>query len=160
MGKLYDEFLNMDEDESIGMVQEQTLKYLRAFGSYHLKNPSTKLGRPPGKGSPGFNPDLMVMDLVKLRKDSSYKSMIHELKISVLLKKYSMHLDEELPDLGEILNLIAAEIPQMFHKLSCEWNKSAHTGHDPLSSQFLDCLPENKKNKNGVRATNKNPKHK
>ena len=79
MGKLYDEFLNMDEDESIGMVQEQTLKYLRAFGSYHLKNPSTKLGRPPGKGSPGFNPDLMVMDLVKLRKDSSYKSMIHEL---------------------------------------------------------------------------------
>lgn len=159
VGKLYDEFLNMDEDEAIGMVQEQSLKYLRAFGSYHLKNPTTKLGRPPGKGSPGFNPDLMVMDLVKLRKDSSYKAMIHELKISVLLKKYSMHLDEELPDLGEILNLIAAEKPQMFHKLSCEWNKSAHTGHDPLSSQFLDCLPENKKNKRGVKATNKNPNH-
>ena len=81
VGKLYNEFLNMDQDESIGMVQEQTLKYLRAFGSYHIKSPSTKLGRPPSKGSPGFNPDLMVMDLVKLRTDNSFKSMIHELKV-------------------------------------------------------------------------------
>ena len=80
------------------------------------------------KGNPGFNPDLMVMDLVKLRASSVYKSMIHELKISLLLKKYSMHLEEDLPDLGEILNLIAAEKPQMFHKLSCEWNKSANQG--------------------------------
>ena len=63
------------------MVQEQTVKYLRAFGSYHLKSPSTKLGRPPSKGNPGFNPDLMVMDLVKLRADSAYKSLIHELKV-------------------------------------------------------------------------------
>ena len=75
----------MDEDESIGMVQEQTLKYLRAFGSYHLKSPSTKLGRPPSKGSPGFNPDLMVMDLVKLRNDNSFKSMIHELKVETII---------------------------------------------------------------------------
>ena len=54
------------------------------------------------------------------------------LQISLLLKKYSMHLDEELPDLGEILNLMAAEKPAMFHKLSCEWNKSAMNGYDPL----------------------------
>lgn len=81
VGKLYGEFLKMDEEESIGMVQEQTVKYLRAFGSYHLKSPSTKLGRPPSKGNPGFNPDLMVMDLVKLRADSAYKSLIHELKV-------------------------------------------------------------------------------
>ena len=45
-----------------------------------------------------------------------------------------MHLDDSLPDLGEILNLIAAEKPEMFHRLSCEWNKSALTGYDPLSS--------------------------
>jgi len=163
VGKLYNEFLHMDEDESIGMVQEQTLKYMRAFGSYHIKSPSTKLGRPPSKGNPGFNPDLMVMDLVKLRADTSYKSMIHELKISLLLKKYSMHLDEELPDLGEILNLMAAEKPAMFHKLSCEWNKSAMNGYDPLSTEFLDCLPESKTttlSKTKIRATNKNPNHK
>ena len=87
MGKLYNEFLHMDEDESIGMVQEQTLKYMRAFGSYHIKSPSTKLGRPPSKGNPGFNPDLMVMDLVKLRADTSYKSMIHELKVNIRIQQ-------------------------------------------------------------------------
>lgn len=164
VGKLYNDFKSMDPDEAIGMVQEQTLKYMRAFGSYQVKSPATKLGKPPTKGNPGFNPDLMVMDLVKLRASSVYKSMIHELKISLLLKKYSMHLEEDLPDLGEILNLIAAEKPQMFHKLSCEWNKSANQGFDPLSAEFLDCLPEDKTNpstgKTSVKATNKNPNHK
>ena len=71
----------MDPAESIGMVQEQTVKYMRAFGSYQMKSPGTKLGRPPSKGHPGYNPDLMVMDLVKLRADQSYKSSIHELKV-------------------------------------------------------------------------------
>ena len=81
----------------------------------------------------------------------------------MLLKKYSMHLDEELPDLGEILNLLAAEKPGMFHKLSCEWNKSASTGYDPLSVEFLDCLPEDKKSHRAgtttIKATNNNPNH-
>ena len=75
-----------------------------------------------------------------------------------------MHLDDSLPDLGEILNLIAAEKPEMFHRLSCEWNKSALTGYDPLSSEFLDCLPEDKKKikpggPNPIKATNNNPNH-
>ena len=43
---------------------------------------STKLGRPPSQGNPGYNPDLMVMDLVKLRLDASYKALIHELKVN------------------------------------------------------------------------------
>ena len=60
----------------------------------------------------------------------------------MLLRKYTFHLEEETPDLGEILNLISAEKPEMFHKLSCEWNKSAQKGHDPLSMEFLDCLPD------------------
>ena len=64
------------------MVQEQSPKYLRAFGSYHVKAPGSKLGRPPSQGHPGYNPDLMVMDLVKLRHDASYKAMIHELKVN------------------------------------------------------------------------------
>ena len=75
-----------------------------------------------------------------------------------------MHLDEELPDLGEMLNLIAAEKPAMFHKLSCDWNKSAHQGHDPVSAEFLDCLPEDTMNpstgRTSIKATNKNPNHK
>ena len=89
VGKLYNEILKMDPEESIGMVQEQTLKYFRAFGSHQVKSPGTKLGRPPSQGNPGFNPDLMVMDLVKLRTNPTYKSMIHELKVDIhnFLKK-------------------------------------------------------------------------
>ena len=82
VGKLYNEFLKFSYKESIAMVQEQSPKYLRAFGSYHVKAPGSKLGRPPSQGHPGYNPDLMVMDLVKLRHDASYKAMIHELKVN------------------------------------------------------------------------------
>ena len=64
------------------MVQEQTPKYLRAFGSHHVKSPGSKLGRPPSQGNPGYNPDLMVMDLLKLRLNTSYKALIHELKVN------------------------------------------------------------------------------
>ena len=49
VGKLYNDFKSMDPDEAIGMVQEQTLKYMRAFGSYQVKAPGTKLGKPPTK---------------------------------------------------------------------------------------------------------------
>lgn len=165
VGKLYNEFLKFGSKESIAMVQEQSPKYLRSFGSHHVKSPGSKLGRPPRQGNPGYNPDLMVMDLVKLRVEPSYKALIHELKISLLLRKYTFHLEENTPDLGEVLNLISAEKPEMFHKLSCEWNKSAQKGHDPLSIEFLDCLPDqtgtsasgsgNEKQK--IKATNNKP---
>ena len=82
----------------------------------------------------------------------------------MLLRKYTFHLEEDTPDLGEVLNLISAERPEMFHRLSCEWNKSAQKGHDPLSAEFLDCLPDqittttgsgNEKQK--IKATNNKP---
>ena len=74
-------------------------------------------------------------------------------------------MEEDTPDLGEVLNLISAEKPEMFHKLSCEWNKSAQKGHDPLSIEFLDCLPEQAKTtgtgsrseKQKIKATNNKP---
>ena len=81
-----------------------------------------------------------------------------------MLRKYTFHLEDDTPDLGEVLNLISAEKPEMFHRLSCEWNKSAQKGHDPLSAEFLDCLPDqittttgsgNEKQK--IKATNNKP---
>jgi len=162
VGKLYNAFLKLEEQESIAMVQEQSLRYMRAFGTYHMKSPSTKLGRPPTRGKPGYNPDLLVMDLHKLRADKNYKSMIHELKISLAIRKYSYHPENSLPNLGDILNLIAAEKPKMFHQLSCDWNRSAMKGTDPLSEEFLDCLPEDNSSTStskarSARATNNNP---
>ena len=62
-------------------------------------------------------------------------------QISLAIRKYSYHPEDKLPNLGikskqvlsiiaiiisgDILNLLAAERPQMFHQLSCDWNKSA-----------------------------------
>jgi len=155
VGHIYNEFLKFDEEEAIGMVQEQSLRYMRSFGTYHMKSPSTSLGRPPSKGKPGFNPDLMVMDLIKLRNNPQYKSLIHELKISLAMRKYSFHPSESLPDLGDVLNLIAAESPTMFYQLSCEWNKSAQKPIDQLSSEFINCLPDETTTE--VKATNSNP---
>ena len=53
------------------------------------------------RGHPGYNPDLMVMDLGKLREDKVYKSSLTELKLSLLLRKYSYHPEGKLPTLGE-----------------------------------------------------------
>ena len=82
----------------------------------------------------------------------------------MLLRKYTFHLEEDTPDLGEVLNLISAEKPEIFHKLSCEWNKSAQKGHDPLSVEFLDCLPDQTTTTTGggtekqkIKATNNKP---
>ena len=88
------------------MVQEQSPKYLRAFGSHHVKSPGSKLGRPPSQGNPGYNPDLMVMDLVKLRLDASYKALIHELKVN---KKNFNVMETNISNHGLGLDFLVAE---------------------------------------------------
>ena len=59
--------------EGIAMAPEQTKQYMQAFAAWQKMNPSTKIGRPPPNGKPGYNPDLMVMDLDKLRANKSYR---------------------------------------------------------------------------------------
>ena len=74
VGKLYNSFLKLSKEESLAMVQvanyparwslsllcycyhkqcvmvqEQSLRYMRAFGTHHIKQPATKLGKPPSK---------------------------------------------------------------------------------------------------------------
>lgn len=155
VGKLYNTFTRLEENTALAMVQEQSLRYMRSFGTYHMKAPGTKLGLPPSKGHPGYNPDLLLMDLAKLRSYSSYKAMLSELKLTLLLRKYSYHPQEDMPEMGDVLNLMAAEQPQMFHQLSCEWNRSAHQIADKLHEEFLDCVPAESPFK--ARASNKNP---
>ena len=61
------------EKQAFGLAPEQTNLYMRAFGGWQRVNPSTKLGRPPPDGKPGYNPDLILMDLEKLRASATYK---------------------------------------------------------------------------------------
>ena len=44
---------------AISAAPEQTNTYMRAFASWQRVNPSTRLGKPPPHGKPGFNPDLV-----------------------------------------------------------------------------------------------------
>ena len=67
IGKLWSVLRKMKESECVAAAPEQSNAYLRAFAGWHRVNPSTRLGKPPPDGRPGFNPDLMVMDLAKLR---------------------------------------------------------------------------------------------
>lgn len=155
VGKLYNSLLKMDsKDEAIAMVQEQSMRYMRAFGTHHLKQPGSRLGQPPSRGHPGYNPDLLLLDLARLRKDPGYRTMLGELKLSLIIRKYSYHPESQVPSLGDVLNLMAAERPGLFHQLPCEWNKSSQLSTDPLMADFASCLEPHSRT---VRATNTNP---
>jgi len=68
IGHLYNVIKKMKRGkEAIAMAPEQTKTYMQAFAGWQRLNPKTKLGRPPPDGKPGFNPDLMLLDLDKLR---------------------------------------------------------------------------------------------
>ena len=89
------------------MAPEQTKAYMQAFSSWQRMNPSTKIGRPPPNGKPGYNPDLIVMDLDKLRASASYKKFFNEAKLNQVVKNYMFHTSQETPTLGDMLNLMA-----------------------------------------------------
>ena len=88
--------------EAIGMAPEQTNTYMRAFGGWQRINPSTKLGRPPPDGKPGYNPDLILMDLEKLRSSASFKSYFNERRLNKLIKNYLYHSSADIPSLGKL----------------------------------------------------------
>ena len=100
MGKIYNSLLKLSKEEAIGMVQEQSLRYMRAFGTHHLKQPASRVGKPPGRGHPGYNPDLMVMDLAKLRGDPEYRAALGELRLALTMRKFTYHPEAKLPSLG------------------------------------------------------------
>ena len=106
----------------------QSLKYRRGFAGWQSRNPSTKLGRPPPEGRPGYNADLILMDLAKLRRSAKYRSYFSEAKLNSLIKSFRYHSSEDVPDMGDILNVIAADSAgggsDLFHSLSCRWNRN------------------------------------
>ena len=101
--------LRASETAALAMAPEQTLKYRRAFSGWQNRNPSTKLGRPPPDGRPGYNAELILMDLAKLRRSAKYKSYLSETKLSSLIKMYQYLSSDGTPDMGDVLNIIAAD---------------------------------------------------
>ncbi len=138
--------------EAIAMAPEQTNTYMRAFAGWQKVNPSTKLGRPPGEGKPGFNADLIAMDLEKLRASAAYRAYLNDAAINRLLKQYLYHSATTEPSLGDVLNLMAADSESLFLPLGCEWNRNAFVSTDPLDKRFNVCP-----GKHHIRAWNGKP---
>ena len=123
----------------IAMSPEQSNTYMRAFSGWQRINPSTKLGRPPPDGKPGFNPNLMLMDLDKLRASASYRGYFNERRLNMLIKNYMYHSAEELPTLGDMVNLMAADNENLFYQLGCEWNRNSQPSTDLLDKKYNVC---------------------
>lgn len=121
------------------MVQEQTNAYMQAFAGWQQMNPSTKIGRPPPDGKPGFNVDLIVMDLDKLRASNSYKAYFNEVKLNSLVKNYLYRSSSETPDLGDMINLMAVDAENLFMKLGCEWNRRVEESTDLIGKKYNVC---------------------
>ncbi len=124
---------------AIAMAPEQSHAYMRAFAGWQKLNPSTKLGRPPPDGKPGFNPDLMLMDLEKLRASASYKLYFNEHRLNKLVKNYLFRTNAETPSVGDMVNLMAADNEGMFLALGCEWNRNSKSSTDISDKKYNVC---------------------
>lgn len=112
------------------MAPEQTEIYSKAFKDWQELNPTTKLGKPPPDGNPGYNPDLILLDLEKLRNSSKYSSYFDEQRLNVLVQKFVYHFFGYVPSLADILNLIAADSEDLIWNMGCEWNRLAKVSID------------------------------
>jgi len=126
------------------MAHEQTNAYMRAFAGWQKINPSTKLGRPLPDGKPGYNPDLILMDLDKLRANTLYRSYFNEPKLNRLVKNYVYHSKESVPSLGDMVNIMAADSAEsLFLTLECTWNRlPTQKSNDVLFKKFNTCKPK------------------
>ena len=127
--------------QGFAMAHEQTNAYMRAFAGWQKINPGTKLGRPLPDGKPGYNPDLILMDLDKLRASTLYRSYFNEPKLNRLVKNYVYHSKDSVPSLGDMVNIMAADSADaLFLTLGCQWNRLADKrSNDILFKKFNVC---------------------
>ena len=62
----------------------------RAIGSFVTHDPLR------ADGKPGYNTDLILMDLEKLRASATYKSYFSEIRLNKLIKNYFYHSMDEV----------------------------------------------------------------
>ena len=114
-------------------------KILFQFTNFQFHEIFFSLGRPPPNGKPGFNSDLIVMDLEKLRASASYKGFFNIARLTKLVKTYSYHAESETPSLGDMLNLMAVDIDSLFWTLGCEWNRNSKSTNDVVEKKYNVC---------------------
>ena len=120
--ELYEHFDRFDSGQVLGLTLTQGAKFSSAFRVHRHLQPGSHLGLSPPLGWPGFNTDLMLLDLAKMRQSAQLTRFADLENQLHLVKKYDFNGRNLLPVLDEWLTLIGAEKPHLFYTLPCQWN--------------------------------------
>ena len=130
--ELYEFFQRFQGDQVMGLTLAQNRRFESAFAVHrHLSADKTSgkyLGLSSPQGWPGFNADILLMDLQKMRASPLYRRYVDVQNQWHIVKKYKLSSREALPGLDEWLTLVGLESAQLFHTLPCEWNTQHSTG--------------------------------
>ncbi len=141
--QLHDQFLLFKDQQIVGLAVEQQPVYYHVLSSYRNENPATTFGLSAVDGGfPGFNSGVMLLHLQQIRSSAIYSSVLENDSILTnLVAKYKFrgHLGEQ-----DFYTLICAEFPQLFHHLSCGFNRQLckwwyKNGYAHLEDKYFQC---------------------
>lgn len=122
--ELYDKFELFHSSEFWGVTYEQSPYYAKALGKFREKNKKTTFGDCSKNGGiPGLNTGVLLVDIRKLIQDTFIQD-------NYLTEKYYTYLVDRFEVQGKLvlgdqdfLSLLIFEHPELFHVLSCGWNR-------------------------------------
>ncbi|KAK1805761.1 hypothetical protein P4O66_001939 [Electrophorus voltai] len=105
----------------------RTLKlpgFWHTFWQYRKENPRSGVGDPPPGGMPGFNSGVMLLHLQAMRRSALYNRLLEPEQVARLAERYRFrgHLGDQ-----DFFTMIGMEHPELFHPLSCGWNRQLCT---------------------------------
>lgn len=139
--QLYNHFSQFSKDNVIGIAREAQPVYRHNLHMYRNKIKDTRVGDPPPNGLTGFNSGVLLLDLDKMRKSELYNSLLTAETVKALTEKYMFkgHLGDQ-----DFYSLISLEHEELFHVLSCTWNRQLCTwwrdnGYKDVFDQYFQC---------------------
>ncbi len=120
--ELYEHFDRFKSQQVMGLTLTQDAKFATAFAVHRHLQPDSKLGLSPPQGWPGFNTELMLLDLEKMRQSNMIKRYLDLENQFTIVTKYDFKSRQVLPQLDEWLTLVGIEKPELFFTLPCQWN--------------------------------------
>jgi xylosyl alpha-1,3-xylosyltransferase len=115
-------FLHFSGTALIGLAFEQQPVYAHVLHSYRQRHRDTLVGSPASQGGfPGFNSGVALLQLERMRQDTSYNDLLMNSDVvSKLLAEYEFkgHLGEQ-----DWFTLIYLRFPHFFHILPCSFNR-------------------------------------
>ena len=124
--ELYEHFDRFEPRQVMGLTLTQSARFASALAvhRHHQSDDSAtkNLGLSPPEGWPGFNTDLMLLDLGRMRRSKTFQRYVDLENQYTLVQKYDFATQDLLPKLDEWLTLVGVEKPELFYTLPCQWN--------------------------------------